>query len=133
MSDYGKLVKALRCCADPDMPCYDCPRNDGVCAERLFMDAAAAIEELQAEVEKYHDAFGRLSKTAVELEQRVVELRELPKRGEWVSEWDGYEFDVRCSVCGEMALIKEGGSHDHAYSRFCPNCGAKMEVQDGKD
>lgn len=33
------------------------------------------IEALQAEVEKYHDAFGRLSKTAVELEQRIAELK----------------------------------------------------------
>lgn len=55
-------------------------------------------------------------------------------KGEWVTKYDGFEYDVRCSICGEEALIKEGGSHDHAYSRYCPNCGAdmraKMEVQD---
>ena len=50
----------------------------------------------------------------------------LPKEGEWISDYDGFEYDVRCSVCGEEALIKEGGSHDHAYSHYCPNCGAKM-------
>lgn len=51
----------------------------------------------------------------------------LPKEGEWISNYDGFDYDVRCSVCGEEALIKEGGSHDHAYSRYCPNCGAKMK------
>ena len=51
---------------------------------------------------------------------------QLPKEGEWISDYDGFEYDVRCSVCGEEALIKEGGSHDHAYSHYCPNCGAKM-------
>ena len=54
----------------------------------------------------------------------------VPVHGEWLSEWEGLEITVRCSVCGEMALIKEGGSHDHAYSHYCPNCGAKM---DGKE
>ena len=47
--------------------------------------------------------------------------------GEWISEYDGFEWDVRCSVCGEEALIKEGGSHDHAYSNYCPNCGSVMK------
>lgn len=46
--------------------------------------------------------------------------------GEWLSGYDGFEYDVRCSVCGEEALIKEGGSHDHAYSHYCPHCGANM-------
>ena len=41
----------------------------------VMSDTAAAIEELEAEVRKYHDAFGRLSKTAVELEQRIAELK----------------------------------------------------------
>ena len=40
-------------------------------------------EALQAEVRKYHDAFGRLSKTAVELEQRIVELK--ATQPHWVS------------------------------------------------
>ena len=53
--------------------------------------------------------------------------------GEWLSEWEGLEITVRCSVCGEMALIKEGGSHDHAHSHYCPNCGAKMDRKENAD
>ena len=76
-SNYEELVKALRECASDDPDCiYNCPYyNHDVCADDLKSDAAAAIEELQAEVRKYHDAFGRLSKTAVELEQRIAELK----------------------------------------------------------
>ena len=89
----------------------DLRTTERICRDRMdgqvMHDAAAAIESLQAEVKRLE-----------------------PKRGEWISEWDGFEFDVRCSVCGEMALIKEGGSHDHKYSNYCPNCGAKMEVQE---
>lgn len=59
--------------------------------------------------------------------ERMPTIEAVPVvHGEWISEYDGFEWDVRCSVCGEEALIKEGGSHDHAYSRYCPNCGAKM-------
>lgn len=83
MGNYNELVKALRYCT-VYRPCSLCPRyEEGTgCFEKLHLDAAAAIEALQADVKKYHDAFGRLSKTAVELEQRVAELSELPKRGE---------------------------------------------------
>lgn len=80
-------------------------------------DAADAIEALQAEVAKYKDAFGRLSKTAVELEQRVVELKEKPKRGEWEL-IDGAEpMRWGCSRCKYLSW---------ETSNYCPRCGAKM-------
>ena len=77
-----------------------------------------------------------LSKAAdlIEAQQKqIAELEaQLPKEGGWISNYDGFDYDVRCSVCGEEALIKEGGSHDYAYSRYCPNCGARMKgEQDG--
>ena len=79
MTDYTKLVEALRYCGNfteregCDESCEYF--NDMDCPNRIMSDAAAAIEELEAEVRKYHDAFGRLSKTAVELEQRIAELK----------------------------------------------------------
>ena len=79
MTDYTKLVEALRYCGNfteregCDESCEYF--NDMDCPNRIMSDTAAAIEELEAEVRKYHDAFGRLSKTAVELEQRIAELK----------------------------------------------------------
>lgn len=71
-----------------------------------------------------HDAADALEAA----DKRIAELEaQLPKEGGWISNYDGFDYDVRCSVCGEEALIKEGGSHDHAYSRYCPNCGARMK------
>jgi hypothetical protein len=92
MTDYTKLVEALRCCIpNPPETCEGCTYDTGgECnVVRMMADAADAIEALQAEVEKYHDAFARLAKTAVELEQRVSELKQLQKRGEI----------VRCREC----------------------------------
>ena len=131
MAEYAELIKALRCETE-DTDCESCRYyKDYFCHVRTLQhEAAAAIEELQAEVKKYHDAFGRLSKTAVELEQRVVELRELPKRGEWSHvervdrSWETDEifgFVVQCSICGNKTI---------GTSLYCPCCGAKMEVQE---
>lgn len=43
---------------------------------------------------------------------------ELPKRGEWIM--DG-RYTRHCSICNESVAWPE---------KYCPNCGAKMEVQD---
>lgn len=45
---------------------------------------------------------------------------QLPKRGEWIM--DG-RYSRHCSICNESVAWPE---------KYCPNCGAKMEVQDGK-
>ena len=56
--NYEELVKALRCCAENFGCPIECPRyspaDEGVraCVSRLEKDAAAAIEELQAQLPK---------------------------------------------------------------------------------
>ena len=117
MSDYGKLVKELRGCKDMDY-CTDCPRMANGYVEfcNIKEDAAAAIEDLQAQ---------------------------LPKQGEWVEteekEWGIYPFKKQtCSVCDckidhifMLACMDYFDDRDTVF-HYCPNCGAKMEVQDGK-
>lgn len=88
MSDYTELVKTLR------------NRNNWLCD-----DAAAAIEERQAEVKRLE-----------------------PKRGEW-HEWDDGDNTWACSVCGNPFVLIDGTPKDNGMN-FCPNCGAKMEVQE---
>ena len=64
-------------------------------------DASAAIEALQAQ---------------------------LPKRGEWIVKGANR---IDCSVCGHSVRFAFGlsdGSFD--LYKYCPECGAKMEVQD---
>lgn len=66
---------------------------------KLMLDAAAAIEELQAQ---------------------------LPKRGKWKCSYPKIEANPMfmygiCSICG----FEQGISNKLNY---CPNCGAKMEV-----
>ena len=125
MTDYTKLVEALRRCAEPGTIIDECDTTDdcpysidgycGDCMNNLVKDAADAIEDLQAQ---------------------------LPKLGKWqkakphgvVTYSDGY---AECSHCHEAIWLGWG-------MNFCPNCGtqnkiidpddydgAKMEVQDG--
>ncbi|MBQ6756497.1 MAG: hypothetical protein IJP43_06100 [Oscillospiraceae bacterium] len=52
MKDYSEIVEALRACSGR-APCYECPYcGKPVCADKLNLDAAEAIEELVKEVRK---------------------------------------------------------------------------------
>ena len=118
MTEYSELVKALRCCTqNPPETCVGCTYNIGnnECAVRGMMcDAAAAIEALQAQ---------------------------LPKLGKWVEteekEWGIYPFKKQtCSVCDckvdhefMLACMDYFDDRDTVF-HYCPNCGAKMEVQE---
>ena len=54
------------------------------------------------------------------------------KSGKWI-EMDGYDGDVYydCSECGESWTTIEGTPWDNGM-KYCPNCGAKMESEDGE-
>lgn len=154
MTDYTKLVEALRCkrddCEGCDLAFLD--NDEGWICQYAAKDddAAAAIEALQAEQKKtVTQIFGEEQQEWEEyctgLMNRIKELKaQLPKRGEWqkakpkgvVTYSDGY---AECSHCHETIWLGWG-------MNFCPHCGtqnkiidpddydgAKMEVQDGQE
>lgn len=95
MTDYSELVKALREAPDD---WYDAD---------LHRDAAAAIEALQAEVERLQ-----------------VDVDAVPVvHGHWVTKTVRGDYVPCCSECG----LGNGTLYEYDY---CPNCGAKMEVQE---
>lgn len=113
MTDYTKLVEALTCGNDGKLPCHnnECPywvdkwHGIGLCNVIIKdEDAAAAIEDLQAQ---------------------------LPKLGEWqkakpkgvVTYSDGY---AECSHCHETIWLGWG-------MNFCPNCGTQNRIIDPDD
>ena len=152
MTDYTELVKALRCCGNVNTDCTVCPwdkYNFGMCAEKLLMDAAAAIEELQNKVVELEEQLNDAEIAADENGRQVEELQAevdtlkrtdikrcqeclylgqpvgeqlLPKLGEWEL-IDGAEpMRWGCSRCKYMSW---------ETLNYCPRCGAKMtEVQE---
>ena len=61
----------------------------------------------------------------------IEALRE-QKKGKWISQVGG---GYCCSKCGRYALHDVDGKFAllFAKSKYCPHCGAKMEVQDETD
>lgn len=60
---------------------------------------------------------------------KVYKLPPTEQRGRWTNhsdEWDGGYYE--CSVCGEAYSFIEGTPKENNY-RYCPNCGARMEVE----
>ena len=126
MTDYSKLVEALRYC-DKYALCNDCPifeTCDGD-VDKAMAIAADAIEALQAEMEELKAKKMKLAENSLRFVGKVRELdkrRLEPKRGEW-EDYNGHKNCLfKCSVCG---------SWDFGKYRYCHVCGAKMtEVQE---
>ena len=134
MTDYTELLELPRYCSSKS-GCMGCKLSEAYdCTDDLTRDAAAAIEDLQAEVKrlKMHCADCEYGNSPW-----PEEPGHEPKRGQYVHgrelsrEYIGnclvsidYE-DWRCSVCG---IVFEQWSMP-TYN-YCPNCGAKMEVQE---
>ena len=135
MTDYSELVKFLRGLSPWAFP---------DASNKRMNDAAAAIEALNRLVdlntERCEGLREQLRKAQESYERHLNELKaQLPKRGEWV---DGDNFEdpflgkFRCSVCGHAVQAIEYNYEQKTVrfasgkTEYCPNCGAKMEVQE---
>ena len=115
MTDYTKLVEALRYCGNfteregCDESCEYF--NDMDCPNRIMSDAAAAIEALQVEVKR------------LEPKQRKLGRWEKAKPKGVVVYSDGY---AECSSCHEVIWLGWG-------MNFCPHCGTQNKIIDPDD
>lgn len=126
--DYSELVKALTCGNDGKLPCHnnECPywvdkwHGIGLCNVIIKdEDAAAAIEDLQADVEELKAKKMKLAENSLRFVGKVRELdkrRVEPKRGEI----------VRCRECrwGHLCVM---GQH-LGLDGFCSK--GEREVQE---
>ena len=51
------------------------------------------------------------------------------KKGKWIEQEEYECVYYECSACGEPWTTIDGTPQDNGMN-YCPNCGAKMEVQD---
>ena len=140
MTDYKKLVAALRCENTGDDECgsSDCPYWSGLgCMDgQLMEDAAAAIEALQAEVEELKAKKMKLAENSLRFVGKVRELdkrRLEPKRGEWVEDTTTYAgpglSNYKCSLCGKICGTWRSGLKPSELPNWCGNCGADMRAK----
>lgn len=156
MTDYTKLVKALRCCTqNPPETCVGCTYNIGnnECAVRGMMcDAAAAIEELQTDIKRLKEVINELREAQTYIDHygdrwltsakdvptaayehgyadgRDEAEAQLSKRGKWI--WDDKRCIYVCSVCGLPKVRENMDRQIIKEQAYCYSCGAKMEVQE---
>ena len=97
-------------------------------ANETIDDCVAAIDALDDSNDAYIKENERLKKRIADLETALAACRmrkgEAPKRGEWEERYieDANPMFRRrfyCSRCGEWTT--------HGKTRYCPNCGAKMD------
>lgn len=85
-------------------------------------DYTKLVEDLRGKFIAY-DVTGNRNSNSAQLYKDAADAIEtlraqLPKRGEWIM--DG-RYTRHCSICNESVAWPE---------KYCPNCGAKMEVQE---
>lgn len=99
-------------------------------------EAIERIRQNKAAAEFYAQLVGN-SKSAdnelkdIEAFNMAIKALSEPKTGEWIrisNDWiDGTcgarYFPIRCSVCGYS-------TYDDDATKFCPNCGSRMESED---
>lgn len=137
MTDYTKLVEALRCkrddCEGCDLAFFD--NDEGWMCQYAAKDddAADAIEALQKTLKAVQKNSGINFRMWEEAQAEVERLQaELPKRGEWKTT-DAFPHRVYCSKCFRTYVPNDRWQIwvDNELPRnYCPNCGAKMEVQE---
>jgi DNA-directed RNA polymerase subunit RPC12/RpoP len=113
MTDYTKLVKALRERAQRENEWYEHGGD-------IIKAAADAIEALDAKADYW------MGQAQEEYEKR---LRQMPKRGEWIED----RTEIVCSKCHARfsdEIIFMNRNMENEALKYCPNCGAKMEVQE---
>lgn len=150
MKDYNKIVKSLRHCPKAGTRCEDCAYTGiMVCYDVIKEDAADAIEELQAEVERLKDGNEELREKQTFIDQWgakwATSAKDVPtsayqhgyadgfaeatqrlesKHGEWI---DYVNSHCECSVCHAEFNYFDNCTECFNY---CPHCGAKMGVQE---
>ena len=120
---YDKHVEALRHLStgrcDDSRKCELCAIYE-TCLTRCVLDAADAIEALQAEI---RESMQRCAECGDEL------AHQMPKRGEWKITTEKFTPELICSKCNVHIPCVAGWCMD-AHMNYCPNCGAKMFASD---
>lgn len=99
-----------------------------------YLEKAALVRILRAKAE-----MGRLSEYSVCFDNVAKMIELLPaadveevKHGKWMwKQLDNFrKYEVTCSNCGWIGFENYDSYNDPSDFNYCPNCGAKMDLED---
>lgn len=139
--DREKVIKGLEWILEDDRFGFGVnwengePRDDHEKAGKIITDTIILLKEQESEILKYIEGVAKL---VMENERLKALLKEQePEIGHWILDPDGMDWNIpawRCSKCGNRHnglpttdCCDETNIYLFAGSRFCPNCGVKME------
>lgn len=136
------ILKRMSDCSDKcDYTCRLYDSREHWCIKEVALDMAIkALEQQPCE-----DCISRQAvldkKVLVELEdgqtfydidpkdvETLPSVTPQPKVGRWEKAFDEHSYWYKCSCCGEK-IPKNFYGNDY-FSLYCPECGAKMEVEE---
>lgn len=140
MADREKVLTWLKKCGNGGCSSR-CPYDDlgpDKCYETLMIDALELLKEQQETIASLQGTIYKLNAAlAVQSKQRFFvdsdgKITPLPiqKHGHWKQVEEGFT-DMMCSECGELALLDL--DRDFVLSKYCPNCGARMDEEVKQD
>lgn len=87
------------------------------------------VKELERARAAYnYNAFAALTE-AIEILTQKPKSEPEQRKGKWIDiDAETYTWMIKCDKCGHLRSMM---SMEGRYPRFCENCGAEMEGQDG--
>ena len=102
-----------------------------------LIDADALSKKWQEVLDEKADEKGTLAYITFELfidrlkEEPTIEAEPV-RHGRWIGAPLCGNDNCRCSACGSWHNI-HANLHGEIMQKYCPNCGAKMDIKDGGD
>lgn len=150
---YGDRYIRIKGCTSfyPREERKSAPASNAVVRLAAYEDTGLTPEE----IERILDAYGRRMTLRTESGQRLEIIRDIPTgrlrelvkaekeqrwintavapvvHARWIKKHDDVCYWYECSECGRKPPHSEFYQEDH--SRYCPNCGARMDLPEGEE
>ena len=110
------------------------------CMGQMIEDTITLLKEQDETITELQNAYGYLQKQFFEVQDKLLKEQEAveQKTGHWVEQQiNSYTRSTTCSVCGGSAPFVfvsadrygRNGCGKDELTKYCPNCGAKMEFE----
>jgi len=155
MTELEKVITGLECCRMNGNGCKQCPYNKDcdempdygnayLCSDalELLKDQQETIASLQGTICKLNAALAEQpeQKFFVDSDGKMTPLS-VQKHGHWVFDPDGMDWNIPAWKCSECHCkndnippnLERTNPLRWSGSKFCPNCGAKMDEKVKQD